>query len=101
MNIEVRGVHYEVTEEDRELIDKKLEHIGFAEDSIVSLHFAIVKEKAGYKIEANVHFRWGNQIFIHVNDFDVHEGIDILCKKISVNVAKEKERIKEHKPAAD
>jgi putative sigma-54 modulation protein len=101
MNIEIRGVHYDVTEEDRQLIEKKLARIGFVEENIVSIHFAILKEKAGYKFEATVHFRWGNQLFIHVNDFQIHEGIDKLFKKMSLNVSREKDRIKEHKPAEE
>jgi putative sigma-54 modulation protein len=101
MNLEIRGVHYEVTEDDRRLVEKKVERLGCDKRDIVSLHFAIVKEKAGYKFEATVHFHWGNQIFIHLNDFAIHDGIDKLFKKINTNVIKEKERIKEHKPAAD
>ena len=101
MNIEIRGVHYEVTEADRQLIEKKVQRLVCDERDIVSIHFAIVKEKAGFKFEANVHFHWGNQIFIHLNDFHIHEGIDKLFKKISTNVIKEKERVKEHKAAAD
>jgi ribosomal subunit interface protein len=101
MNIEVRGVHCEIAEDDRKLIDKKVERLHSDERDIVSMHFVIVKEKAGYKFEATVHFHWGNQIFIHCNGFDIHEGIDQLFKKISVNITKEKERIKAHKPAGD
>jgi putative sigma-54 modulation protein len=101
MTIEIRGVHYEITDDDRDLIDKKMEKISFAEEHLVSVHLAIIKEKAGFKFEATVHFRWGNQLFLHVNDFEIHEGLDKLFKKISVSVTKEKEKIKEHKPAAD
>jgi ribosomal subunit interface protein len=96
MNTEIRGVHYEITENDRELIEKKMHRIQFAEDNIVSLHFTIIKEKNEYKIEVTIHFRWGNQVFIHLNDFDLHEGIDKLFNKMELRISKEKERKKEH-----
>lgn len=95
MEVDIRGVHYEITEEDRELIDKKLEKIGFAEDSLVSIHFAILKDKSRFESEATLHFRWGNQIIIHVTDYHLHDGLDKLFKKMKMSVTKEKERIKE------
>jgi putative sigma-54 modulation protein len=95
MELDIRGVHYEITEEDRDLIDKKLSKIEFAEDSLVSIHFAILKDKNRFECEATIHFRWGNQIIIHVTDYHLHEGLDKLFKKMKMSVAKEKDRIKD------
>ena len=96
MELEIRGVHYEITEEDRELINKKLKKIEFAENSLVSIHFAILRDNNRFETEATLHFRWGNQIMIHVIDYHLHDSIDKLFKKMKVCVAKEKERISEH-----
>jgi putative sigma-54 modulation protein len=95
MELDIRGVHYEVTEEDRQLIEKKLKKIEFAEGSLVSIHFAILQDKSRFESEATLHFRWGNQIIIHVTDYHLHEGLEKLFKKMKVSVIKEKERIKE------
>jgi putative sigma-54 modulation protein len=96
MQIEIKSVHYEVSEEEKKLIEKKLHRIQFMEDHLVSLHFMIVKEKNKFKIEVTIHFRWGNRIFIHVNNFHLHEGIDQLFNKMESRISKEKERVKQH-----
>ena len=96
MITEIQGVHYDVTEQDKQFIEKKMHRIHFAAEDLVSLHFMIVKEKKNFKIEVTIHFHWGNQIFIHVNDFDLHPGIDKLFKKMEIQIGKEKERVKRH-----
>ncbi|RPJ07456.1 MAG: ribosome-associated translation inhibitor RaiA [Spirochaetaceae bacterium] len=97
MNIEIRGVHHEVGEKEKDLINKKLGRLSFAEDGIVDLHFIIMKEKSGFKVESTVHFRWGHQFFLHADDHDVTKAIDLLFDKLEVAITKEKEKIKEHK----
>ncbi|HEQ72508.1 MAG TPA: 30S ribosomal protein S30 [Spirochaetia bacterium] len=94
MNTEIRGVHYEIMDVDKELIDKKLSRLHFADGDIIDAHFTIVKEKKRFKTEAMIHFRWGHRIFLHVNDFDLHHGIDQLFSKMEVRIGKEKDRVK-------
>jgi putative sigma-54 modulation protein len=96
MNIEIRGVHYDVKDEDKDYIDKKMHRIQFAQDDIIDLHFSVILEKKLFKLEVTVHFRWGHEVFIHVDDFVLYEGIDKLIDKLEARVSKEKERIKRH-----
>lgn len=96
MILEIKGVHYELTAKDRQLVEKKLKRIEKAKEDIVSLHLNFIQEKKEFKLEAMLHFRWGHQFFVHVNDYNLHEGIDKLFDKVTNQITKEKERIKEH-----
>lgn len=96
MTTEIRGVHYDVTEEDKEYIDKKMQRILFAEGDIISLHIIIGLEKKLFKIEGNVHFRWGHESFVHVDDFDIFHAIDKLIDKMETQISKEKDKVKRH-----
>jgi putative sigma-54 modulation protein len=96
MHIEVQGIHYDVKEEIKEYIEKKLHKVDFAKDMIVDLLISIIKEKKGYRIEININFRWGVSAHIHVDAFDLYECIDKMIDKVSYKVAKEKEKIKQH-----
>jgi putative sigma-54 modulation protein len=95
MKVEIKSVHFDLPDDIRELIEKKLQKIEFAEDLIVHLACTVSKGK-DYSLEADIHFRWGTIHHITVNDFDLHTGIDKLSGKIDAKVAKEKGKIKEH-----
>ncbi|MDR3200904.1 MAG: HPF/RaiA family ribosome-associated protein [Spirochaetales bacterium] len=95
MNLEIKSIHFDLPEDFRELIEKKMQKIGFAEDMLVSLSCTVSKGK-DYSLEADIHFRWGTIHHITVNDFDLREGIDKLSDKIDAKVAKEKGKIKDH-----
>jgi putative sigma-54 modulation protein len=95
MNVKIKSIHFELPDDYRELIDKKIQKIEFAQDMIVSLACTISKGK-NYSLEADIHFRWGPVAHIKANDFDLREGIDKLSEKIEAKVVKEKGKIKEH-----
>jgi len=96
MILEVKGVHFELTDKDRQLVEKKLRKIEKAKGDIISLHLNFIQDKKEFRLEAIIHFRWGHQSFIHVNNYHLHEGIDKLFDKIVSQITKEKERVKEH-----
>ena len=101
MNVEVRGVHLEVTENVREYIDKKLHRLEFAKNLVVDLHVNLSKDGGGYKHEAKVHFRWGNVTHVGTEAFDVFEGIDKLFDKMQLKINKEKQKVQEHRGNGD
>ncbi len=96
MTIDVRSVHFELSDKSREYLDQKLERIGYAKDMIVDLIFVFTKEKE-FKIEATANFRWGIQAHVEERDFEVNPGIDKLMDKLEQKIAKEKEKIQERK----
>ena len=96
MNIDVKGVHYQVTDNTKEYLDKKLKRLNFASDLVVDLLLTLKSDKNGYKVEANINFRWGQSFHMHAERIDLFEGIDVLVDKLDMKFRKEKERIQEH-----
>jgi putative sigma-54 modulation protein len=96
MNVEVKGVHLEITEGIRSYIDAKLPRLDFAKDLIVDCLLTLTKEKNLFKVDATVNFRWGASTHVGVQGFDVNRGIDDLFDKLDSKIEKEKSRIKEH-----
>ncbi|MBN1648920.1 MAG: ribosome-associated translation inhibitor RaiA [Spirochaetales bacterium] len=95
MLIDIKGVHYEVSENVKEKMESKLKRLEHAEDMIVNLDFTITREKQ-YKLEAKIHFRWGQMHHIKVETFDIWKGVDLLIDKLELKVDKEKERVQDH-----
>ena len=97
MNVDIRGVHYDISDMERETIEKKLHRIDFIKEKIIDIIFTIIKEKKDFKLEVSIYFQWGASAHLHVRDFNVLEGIDKLFNKMEVKISKEKEKIQEHK----
>ena len=96
MNLEIKGIHYSVSDETRKFIEKKLEHISYAKDHIIDLLFTITKEKHGYKIDCNIHFRWGSSAHLSLESMELYEGIENFIHKLELKIRKEKEKISSH-----
>ncbi|MBA7714470.1 Ribosome hibernation promoting factor [subsurface metagenome] len=97
MNIEVKAVHFEVSEQIRTYIDKKLPRLYFAREHLVDLLFTLTQERRGFRIEVNINFRWGTSNHVRVDSFDIFEGIDKLFDKMECKINKEKKKIQDHK----
>ncbi|MDX9799857.1 MAG: ribosome-associated translation inhibitor RaiA [Spirochaetia bacterium] len=96
MNLEIKGIHYEVTERTVEQIEKKVQKLDFAGDMIVDLLFRLEHDKSGYIISADINFRWGLSHHLKVVDHDLYNGIDKIIDKLKNKVTKEKEKIQSH-----
>jgi putative sigma-54 modulation protein len=96
MNIDVKGVHFEISEEVRDYIDKKLKRVNYAEDLIIDLLFTLTRDSRAYKLEVNINFRWGYSSHIKVESFQILKGVDILFDKMDNKINKEKEKIQDH-----
>ncbi len=96
MTVDVRSVHFELSDKSREYLDTKLERIGYAKDMIVDLIFILTKEK-DFKLEATANFRWGVQAHVEERAFDVNSGLDKLMDRLEQKIAKEKEKVQEKK----
>jgi putative sigma-54 modulation protein len=94
MNVEIKGVHYSITEETKEYIDKKLLKIEHYKDDIVDMVITITKDKSLYKEDVNMNFRWAQAAHIEHEGFELFEGIDLLFDKIEQKIKKEKEKIR-------
>ncbi len=98
MNLEIKGIHYNVSETTREFFDKKLQKIAFAEKYIQNMTITVSKEHVGqgYKLEAKIHFSWGLIKMLSTECYELYEGIELLIDKIDSLVRKEKGKIQEH-----
>jgi putative sigma-54 modulation protein len=97
MNIDIKGVHVEITDKIREYIDKKLHRLDFVAEHIIDLLLFVSQEGSQYSLETTVNFRWGNSNHMRVKSFDIFEGVDKLFDKLELKVLKEKNKIQEHK----
>ena len=96
MNVEVKGIHVEVTQRIQDYIDVKMPRLDFGRDLIIDLLLNISREKSLFKLEATLNFRVGNSKHIGVENFDMNKGIDDLFDKLEAVIEKEKSRIKDH-----
>lgn len=94
MNIEVKAVHFNLSDESREYLDRKISRIHNAESMIVDLLFTFTKEK-DYKAEATVNFRWGVSVHVSENDFEINPAIDRMIDKLEQKISKEKEKARD------
>ena len=96
MNLEVKGVHFDVNVATKEMINKKLKRIGFAEDYIVDQLFTLTYSKNGYTCESNTNFKWGHTAHIRVEAIRLAEGLDILFDKLEQKISREKDKVQDH-----
>ena len=94
MNTEIKAVHFNMHDDAREYISKKIERIRNAENMIVDLLISVKKEKE-FEAEATVNFRWGVSVHVKEKDFDLTPSIDKMMDKLEQKITKEKEKVKE------
>ena len=95
MNIDVRSVHFDLSEASRQYLANRLERIGYAKDMIVDLIFVFTHD-VDFKLEATVNFRWGTQAHLEEREQILDAGIDKLVDRLEQKIAKEKEKKQEH-----
>ena len=94
MNTEVKSLHFNLHDDAKEYLNKKIERIHNAENMIVDLIVTLKKEK-DFEAEATVNFRWGVSIHVTEKDFDLLSAIDKMMDKLETKITKEKEKVKE------
>ena len=97
MNLNVRGIHYQPSDETLEFLDKKLAKLSFADDYLQDLDITIKRETLGqgFHIDAQMHFRWGANKIVSQDCYELFEGIEFIADKIENMTRKEKEKIQE------
>lgn len=94
MNINFRGIGFNVSDEDRDFLDKKLKKLSFAEDYLQDLDVTARKESKGigFHLEAILHFAWKKEKAVSQDSYELYEGIELLADKIQSATKKEKEK---------
>ena len=94
MNTEIKAVHFNLHDDAREYLNKKIERIHNAENMIVDLLVTLTKDK-NFEAEATVNFRWGMSIHVKEEDFELDPAIDKMIDKLEHKITKEKEKVKD------
>ena len=94
MNIDIRAVRFNLHDDAKAYLNKKIDRIHNAENMIVDLIITIKKDK-DFEAEASVNFRWGVSIHVKESDFDLTAAIDKMMDKLEAKITKEKEKVKE------
>jgi len=95
MNLNVKGVGFALSDENRDFIDKKLRKIQFADDYIQDLTLQIKKESKGigFHLDAMLHFKWKSDKIVSYDCYELGEGVEMLADKIQAAVKKEKSKV--------
>ncbi|MDR1894444.1 MAG: HPF/RaiA family ribosome-associated protein [Spirochaetales bacterium] len=96
MNIEIKGIHYELSEKTLEQFQKKMKRLEFASDFIKTLEFSVEREKSLYNLSADFTFTGGNPSHLHISSHNLYEGIDLIIDKVENKISKEKEKMQNH-----
>jgi putative sigma-54 modulation protein len=98
MTVAIKGVHYDISDRTREFLVDKLGHIDPFKDLLVSVDATITKEKAGFIVESNVHFKWGTTAHLEERAQELYPAIENLIAKLDSKISKEKDKVKDHRP---
>lgn len=97
MNINIKAEKFNLDDDRRAFIDKKLERLGYAEDLLTDLLLNIKLDKRNFYFDCTVNFRWGGNGHVSVDDFDFNAGMNRLIDVLDLKVKKEKDKIQEKK----
>lgn len=97
MKIDVRSVHFDLSDQSRQYLTTKIGRIDYAKDMIVDLLFVFTKDAGRFRLEVTANFRWGKQAHIVETSQELNPGIDVLIDKLEQKIVKEKEKIQEKK----
>ncbi len=105
MNLEIKGIHYHISDPTMEFIEKKLQRIDFAKEYLVDVSVTVTKESHGYKVDGKAHFRWGVHIVASEEAHELYEAIELMMDKFEKAIRKEKkkkvDKKVDHKHSAD
>jgi putative sigma-54 modulation protein len=96
LNLNLTGVHLDITPAIRSYVVGKLERVNRHFDHVIDVNIVLSVDKMRQKIEANVHVR-GKEIHAEAVEPDMYAAIDSLVDKLNRQVLKYKERISEHR----
>jgi putative sigma-54 modulation protein len=96
MNLNLTGVHLDITPAIRAYVLKKLERINRHFDHVIDVNVVMTVDKLQHKVEANVHVR-GQEIHAEAIEPDMYAAVDALADKLNRQVLKYKEKLSGHR----
>ena len=95
MQLNVSGLHVEVTNSLREYVESKIQKTARHFDLMSDVHCILTVEKLRHKAEAKGHMN-GGTIYADHTEEDMYAAIDGLVDKIERRVRKYKEKLVDH-----
>ena len=101
MNLNLTGVHLDITPAIRAYVVSKLDRVNRHFDHVIDVSVVLAVDKLRHKVEANVHVR-GKEIHAECVDPDMYAAIDALADKLDRQVLRHKEKAngQRHEPTA-
>jgi putative sigma-54 modulation protein len=96
MNLNLTGVHLDITPAIRAYVVAKLDRVNRHFDHVIDVSVVLSVDKLRHKIEANVHVR-GKEIHAEAIEPDMYAAIDCLADKLDRQVLKYKEKNSAHR----
>ena len=95
MNLQLTGLHLEVTPALRDYVTSKLTRISKHFDHVIDVKVTLSVEKLAQKVEATLHVP-GNDLHAACTDENMYSAIDMLTDKLDRQVLKHKEKNGDH-----
>jgi len=96
MNLNLTGVHMDITPAIRAYVLAKLSRVTRHFDHVIDVNVVMSVTKLRQKIEANVHVR-GREIHVQAIEPDLYAAIDMLVDKLDRQVLRHKEKTTAHR----
>ncbi len=96
MNLNLTGVHLEITPAIRAYVLAKLDRVNRHFDHVIDVAVVLSVDKLRHKVEANVHVR-GKELHGEAIEPDMYAAIDALADKLDRQVLKYKEKNSAHR----
>jgi len=96
MNLNLTGVHLEITPAIRAYVVAKMDRVTRHFDHLIDVNVVLSVDKLRHKVEANVHVR-GKEIHAEATEPDMYAAIDSLADKLNRQVVRYKEKLSAHR----
>ena len=95
MNLQLTGLHLEITPALRDYVTSKLVRISNHFDHVIDVKVTMSVEKLAQKVEATLHVP-GNDLHAACENDNMYSAIDMLTDKLDRQVVKHKEKNGDH-----
>lgn len=95
MNLQLTGLHLEVTPALRDYVQNKLTRVSSHFDHVIDVKVTLSVEKLVQKVEATLHVP-GNDLHVACSGDNMYSAIDLLSDKLDRQVLKHKEKLVDH-----
>ncbi len=96
MNLNLTGIHMEITPAIRAYVVAKMDRVTRHFDHVIDVNVMLSVDKLRQKVEANVHVR-GKEIHAESTEPDMYAAIDSLADKLDRQVMRYKEKLMSHR----